>query len=195
MKSRQNAVLACASILVLAGGLPAPAAAEAGGAVRLAFAAALTKCVIGARVVNRQGKVGVITKDDGGGCTVRQDSGETFYSLFWMLEPTGAGAGGGAGRAAAPARPAGSTPGRLQPGAYQCYGGQAGNLRLNFSAGGRYSNAEGKAGAYTLDGGSGRIAFTSGPWAGFFGRVLPDGKVGLSSQPNTTTYYMVCERK
>ena len=58
---------------------------------------------------------------------------------------------------------------------------------------GRYANEQGKAGAYTQDGP--KIAFTSGPWEGFYGEVLPDGRVGLSSRPNTSSYYMTCERK
>lgn len=79
-------------------------------------------------------------------------------------------------------------------GSYQCYGGAAGNMRLSFTGPGRYANDKGKTGAYT-SGEGGRITFTSGPWAGFYGRVLPNGKVGLSSKPDTKSYYMLCERK
>jgi hypothetical protein len=83
--------------------------------------------------------------------------------------------------------------GTVRPGAYQCYGGSAGNMKLSFQGPGRYANEQGKVGAFTQEGP--KIAFTSGPWEGFFGEVLPDGKVGLSSKPNGRPYYMTCERK
>lgn len=96
---------------------------------------------------------------------------------------------------AAASTPAAAAGGRVQPGAYHCSGGSAGNMQLSFKAGGQYANAQGKAGAYGFDAASGRLTFTSGPWEGFFGRLLPGGKIGLSSKPDTTSYYMVCERR
>jgi hypothetical protein len=145
-------------------------------------------CRIGAQVTNRQGVTGVVVEaPDPTGCRVRYPDGSTRYSLTWMLAAAG-GAKPGASGGPAPTGGSGGAP----SGSYQCYGGQAGNMTLTFK-GGQYANAQGKTGAYSM-GAGGRLAFTSGPWAGFHGRVLPDGKVGLSSKPDTTTYYMVCER-
>lgn len=90
---------------------------------------------------------------------------------------------------AAPKAAAGSVP----AGNYQCYGGSAGNMKLTFRGPGQYANEQGSAGAYAMNGVD--ITFTSGPWEGFYGRVLPDGRVGLSSRPNAGSYYMTCERK
>ena len=66
----------------------------------------------------------------------------------------------------APAKPA--TGGKIVPGNYQCYGGPAGNMR---------------------------ITLTGERWNDMYAKALPDGKVGLSSKPNTTLFYMTCERR
>lgn len=60
------------------------------------------------------------------------------------------------------------TGGRTASGNYQCYGGAAGNMR---------------------------ITITGGRWQGYYAERLPDGRVGLSSQPNGRPYYMICERR
>jgi hypothetical protein len=53
-------------------------------------------------------------------------------------------------------------------GNYQCSGGAAGNMRI------------------TINGGR---------WNEFYAKTLPDGRVGLSKQPNGEPYYMICERR
>lgn len=58
--------------------------------------------------------------------------------------------------------------GRTASGNYQCYGGAAGNMR---------------------------ITITDGRWQGYYAETLPDGRVGISSQPNGRPYYMICERR
>lgn len=155
---------------------------------------ALTSCVAGTRVVDRQGRAWTVTNNDATMCSLRNEAGATQTSLMWMLEA--------AGRApapkAAPKAPAGPAPkaggaGAVPAGNYQCYGGSAGNMRLVFRGAGQYANEQGRAGAYTMSGAN--ITFTTGPWEGFFGELLPDGKVGLSSRPNGRPYYMTCERR
>jgi hypothetical protein len=58
--------------------------------------------------------------------------------------------------------------GAAASGSYQCYGGAAGNMR---------------------------ITITGGRWNDYYAETLPDGRVGISSQPNGRPYYMVCERR
>lgn len=53
-------------------------------------------------------------------------------------------------------------------GNYQCYGGAAGNMKISINA---------------------------GRWQGYYAETLPDGKVGISSRPNGSPYYMVCEKR
>ena len=76
----------------------------------------------------------------------------------------------------------------------ECYGGPAGNMKLSFGGGATYANEQGKQGRYTI-GQGGQIAFVSGPWAGFYAKVLGPGKVGLTSKPNQSFYYMTCDRR
>ena len=103
---------------------------------------------------------------------------------------------GGAAAATAPprpvARPNAGAGGSVQPGQYQCYGGPAGNMKLSFRGGGQYANEQGKPGAYTQSGPT--VTFRSGPWAGFYGYVFPDGRVQLRTAPDRPSS-MECERR
>ena len=151
--------------------------------------------------MDRQGKAWTVTNSDPTNCSLRDESGASRTSLMWMLEKAGGGPVPVAksvqkaepqtpAKAAAPVKAAAAA---VSSGNYQCYGGSAGNIKLTFRGAGADANEQGKAGAYTMDGA--KITFTTGPWAGFFGELLPDGRVGLSSRPNGRPYYMTCERK
>lgn len=114
-------------------------------------------CRAGAAVTDRYGQSGTVIDDsDPAACRVRLANGSERNYLSWML--SAAGAAGGRQTAAS----------TVSPGNYQCYGGDAGNMRI------------------TLNGAR---------WNGMYAAVLPDGRVGLSSRPNGTPYYMVCERR
>jgi hypothetical protein len=163
-------------------------------------AAALDKCSVGQRVVKPGGELATVTATSGSGCTVRAD-GEPFTDTYaaFMLDPAPGGGGGGTAPAArsrdsapTPTAPTGGGP---VPGLYQCTGGPAGNLKLRFLGGGRYANEQGKVGVYSYNAGNGRMAFTSGPWSGFFGKVLAGGRIGLTSKPDASFYQMTCDRR
>lgn len=165
-------------------------------------------CRVGLTVTDRNGKTGTVETATGNSCWVRFADGSKDYYQQWMLKPAGRGTGAparaAAGSSAAAASGGARGGGSIRAGNYHCTssvsaGGAgvqatAGNMRLVFRGGGQYANHQGKSGAYTVSG-SGAIAFTSGPWSGFYGQVLPDGKIGLSSRPNGRPYYMVCERR
>ncbi|HYD24848.1 MAG TPA: hypothetical protein VEB68_08615 [Croceibacterium sp.] len=61
-----------------------------------------------------------------------------------------------------------SRAGAVPSGAYHCAGGAAGNMD---------------------------ITVTGGRWDAYYAETLPDGRVGISSQPNGRPYYMICERR
>lgn len=121
-------------------------------------------CRIGARVRDREGRVGtVIDAPDRTMCRVCLSDGTHRDYLTWMLSA----AGGRSTPSASPTRQRGSHS-AAPSGSYQCYGGQAGNMRITISG---------------------------GRWNGFYAENLPDGRVGISSRPNGQPYYMVCERR
>jgi hypothetical protein len=106
-------------------------------------------CRVGGTVSLRDGRVGTVSRAQGNSCYVRLADGTERYALQWMLTPV-SGAGGG-----------------VVPGTYQCYGYEAGNMRVNLS-GPRYGDA--------------------------YAVPLPDGRVGLSNRPDGP-FYMTCERQ
>jgi hypothetical protein len=96
------------------------------------------------------------------------------------------------------AKAAGVLPTRDRPGGtpaagnYQCYGGPAGNLKINFTGPGRYTNDKGVPGTYTQAGPV--ITFTTGPWRSFYAYVYASGDVQLRTAPNRPST-MQCQRK
>jgi aspartyl protease family protein len=60
------------------------------GMPALATAQALTKCVAGQEVIDKEGKSGVIVADDSKLCQVRYADGQTYSWVFWNLRPTAA---------------------------------------------------------------------------------------------------------
>lgn len=70
---------------------PRPLAALAAlallAAPALASAQAVTQCVNGERVVDREGKVGTVVSAGGPLCTVRYDDGQTYGWIYWNLRP------------------------------------------------------------------------------------------------------------
>lgn len=126
-------------------------------------------CRVGGTVSLRDGRVGTVSRAQGNSCYVRLADGTEQYALQWMLTPVRGGArapGGGSG-STAPAAKGGAGGGKVVPGDYECYGYQAGNMRVKLT-GPRYN------GAYAVP--------------------LPDGRVGLSNRPNGP-FYMTCERR
>ena len=116
-------------------------------------------CKVGGTVSFRDGKTGTVVRAQGNSCHVKLADGSERYALQWMLTPVRGGKGAGAGAAKA-----GGAGGKVVPGNYECYGGQAGNMRIKLT-GPRYN------GAYAV--------------------ALPDGRVGLSFRPNGP-FYMTC---
>lgn len=178
---------ACAGALLILGCAATPAAAQS-----------LTACSVGQRVKSPAGPATVVSVQ-GSGCTVRVD-GRPYNDVYaaFMLEALGgapprAGASNRAAasnRAVAPVAPA---PGGIpRPGNYQCVGGPAGNLKLRFFAGGGYANEQGASGRY-VPGKNGQIKFVSGPWEGFYAKVLAHGRIGLTSVEGGSFYNMTCD--
>ena len=144
----------------------------------------LESCRVGQKVLSPGGKPGTVTKvERETACTVLQDdgTGEGVWSAFMLRAAPGS--------PAPAAKPISPMP---TAGLYQCRGGPAGNLKLRFGPGNRYANEQGTAGAFTIAN-DGQISFTSGPWEGFFAKNLGKGKVGLTSRPNQSFYYMTCD--
>lgn len=84
---------------------------------------------------------------------------------------------------------------QVQPGLYHCVaaGGIAGTLKLEIINASQYGNGKGKRGSYSLSG-DGKLSFSSGPWEGYFGKMLGPGKIGLASRDNGY-YGTICDRK
>jgi hypothetical protein len=171
-----------------AAGMPAPAATHAPSAdassdhVLAADSAAIAsteRCRSGAAVRDRKGKLGSVLGEDNGMCVVRLEDGSKASYLAWMLDPTAAGSGPAVG-------------GALAVGDYVCSTEGAGQLPLRIVDGTSYLDRAGSAGHYSLRGD--RIQFASGSLAGYYARVLGQGKFGLSSG-EVRTFYVVCNRK
>jgi hypothetical protein len=123
-------------------------------------------CRVGGTVSLRDGQVGTVVRAQGNSCYVRLADGKEQYALQWMLTPVRGGARASVGASAAPTA-SGRSGGRIVPGNYECYGGQAGNMRVKLT-GPRYLDS--------------------------YAVPLPDGRVGLSYRPNGP-FYMTCERR
>lgn len=85
--------------------------------------------------------------------------------------------------------------GALARGRYECWAaaGVAGTLNLEIKGDTTYAG-NGKAGDLTYDPQTGKISFQSGPWAGFYGKRLGSGKIGISSRPGGS-YNTSCDLK
>jgi preprotein translocase subunit YajC len=169
----------CLTVVAIAAVLAAPAAWSQQSQQKL------SSCSVGQKVLTPGGKPGTVVEVTANkACRVKQDDGMSsgVWSAF-MLSPA-------PGTVAAAA----DIPSTPKPGMYQCYGGQAGNMKLRFSAGNTYANEQGKSGSYKMRP-SGQMEFTSGPWAGFYAKTLENGRVGLTSRADSRTYMMTCEQK
>lgn len=142
-------------------------------------------CIVGLKVLAPGGAPGAVVKIEGTGCTVKDDATglESVWAEF-MLEP-----------APGTAPTFETAPGAPAAGMYQCRGGPAGNFRIEFRAGNAYANDKGVAGVYAFDPATANVDFTTGPWEGFYGRVLKDGDVGMTSNPSRSFFQMTCERE
>ncbi|MDP3856129.1 MAG: hypothetical protein Q8Q73_00050 [Stagnimonas sp.] len=139
------------------------------GAMTVADASAVDNpCTVGAQVVDRKNQLGTVVAVDGTSCKVRLANGSEDYYLGWMLKSASEPA----------AQPAG-----LAVGPYRCVagGGSAGGFDLVVGPEGTYSSA-GSSGEFRLDQGSGKLVFPTGSLKGMFGKVLGEGKLGLSSR-------------
>lgn len=130
-------------------------------------------CQMGAKVSDRQNRSGTVIEAKGADCRVRLEDGSVRYYLAWMLSPSGGAASTG-GQAAS-----------LSPGSYACTaaGGVAGSLRLVIKDESRYTDRQGAGGTYQFEAKTGKIVFSSGPWAGNYGQRLGAKKIGVSSRP------------
>ena len=143
----------------------------------------LTTCAVGQKVLMPGGYPGTVSAVYGqGGCTVRDAKGlESSWAAFMLSAAPGS--------PAPVAQPIAATP---KTGNYQCFGGTAGNMKLQFGPGATYANEQGKRGSYKMRP-SGQMEFTSGPWAGFYAKTLEGGRVGLTSKADGTFYQMTCD--
>ena len=147
----------------------------------------LSGCKVGQRVVLPGGQQGTVIGLNGSGCNVQADGYKDYNTwAAWMLYAV-------PGTPAAQVAPAARLGGQPTPGAYQCYGGAAGNMKVSFGPG-WYANEQGARGSYAMRP-SGQMALTSGPWAGFYAKTLSPTKVGLTSKADGTFYQMTCDRK
>lgn len=167
-------------------------------AFNISIAYALNTCTVGQRVIKPSGTLATVTAVQGSGCTIRAD-GENFTDVYaaFMLEaaPVAASSPKSSSQITAPNNSvANAANHRPNNGFYQCVSGAAGNLTLNILSASRYSNAQGVTGNYSIDNG-GKIAFNTGPWAGYYGRVLAGGRIGLTSSASSNFYQMTCDRR
>lgn len=175
------------------------AAATAAGLIIIAspVAAQTGVCKVGARVVDRQDRAGVVTEANGSDCRVKLDNGESRFYLAWMLASAGRNGKAGApgNSAAAPnsskAASKGPTPGR-----YECWaaGGVAGTMRIVIRNASTYADSKGTVGEYSFDADTDKFTFDSGPWAGYFGKKLGPKQLGISSRPGNY-YGTTCDLK
>lgn len=143
-------------------------------------------CRVGARVTDRRNASGTVVEAKGSDCRVKLDDGSLRYYLAWMLKPAGSNAAG-----ADPATGGGA----LAKGRYDCWAaaGVAGTMKLEIRSDSTYAG-NGKAGSYAYDATTRKIVFQSGPWGGFFGGRLGNGKIGISSRRGGS-YNTVCDLK
>jgi hypothetical protein len=59
------------------------------GVPSLAPAQALTKCIAGQEVIDKEDRTGVIVSDDSKLCQVKYADGQTYSWIYWNLRPTG----------------------------------------------------------------------------------------------------------
>ncbi|OYY91244.1 MAG: hypothetical protein B7Y45_04470 [Sphingomonas sp. 28-66-16] len=153
----------------------------------------MTGCAIGQRVKAPAGPATVVSIQ-GSACTVRVD-GRPYTDVYaaFMLDALEAPAPSPS-RASPPATATNGTApgGNPKPGLYQCFGGPAGNLKLRFLGGNGYANEQGVKGSFA-PGRDGQIKFVSGPWKGFFGKVLAHGRIGLTSVDGGSFYNLTCD--
>ena len=60
------------------------------GVPSLAPAQALTKCIAGQEVIDKEDRTGVIVSDDSKLCQVKYADGQTYSWIYWNLRPTAA---------------------------------------------------------------------------------------------------------
>jgi hypothetical protein len=134
------------------------------------------ECTIGAKVADRQNRVGKIIALDGPECRVQLDAtGEKIPYLFWMLHAAGGSA---------------LTNDKLVIGNYECWVG------TQMAAGIRITGPT----SYVFDGRSGKfhiepsrqIVFESGSLRGFNAKLLPGPRIGINMNGGTF-YNMACD--
>lgn len=162
----------------------------------LASASAFKKqeeCVVGARVVDRAGKTGIISEVNGTTCKVKLDAtGKLDYYIFWMLSAAdGSGAvskstntPGKPSADKAAAKPNTNAGDKLTQGLYPCYSLAGTTLNYAFidvriEGPDKYSDNKGKSGKYRIDP-SGKIAFESGPLKTANAKLLSGPRIGLN---------------
>ncbi len=101
-----------------------------------------------------------------------------------------------AGRVDAGQLPAVTVARTVSPGSYNCWaaGGVAGTLQIIIKNESQYADRNGKPGSYAYDSKTQEIVFESGPWAGYYGKSLGPGKIGIASRPGGY-YGTVCDLK
>ncbi len=149
-----------------------------------AAAAQSGACHMGARVVDRSNRKGVVIEAKGSDCRVKLDDGTSRFYLAWMLEDDTPGA-----------KKASST-GGLKAGSYNCVAanGVAGTLKVVIKNMSEYTSSGGKVGKYAYDPATDEVVFESGAWSGFFGKKLGPAKIGISSRRGGF-YNTVCDLK
>jgi hypothetical protein len=156
------------------------------GAIGTASAQEFTKatqCVVGTRVVDREGNTGEIIENNGM-CKVRKDAdGNTRYYMHWYLRPAGAKA---------------QTTDKLAQGLYACYTlvGSTTNyafIDIRIDGPDQYSDKNGKSGKYRLES-SGKIIFESGPLTKANAKLMAGPRIGLNMDGGSF-YNVTCSPK
>lgn len=148
-----------------------------------------SNCQVGAQVTEKkgQGRTGTVVKMDGqnkNSCYVQFAGGnKPEYFLQWQLVPASKGG-----------QPVAASD-TVVRGHYSCWAaaGIAGTMKLEITGSSSYAG-NGKSGTYKYDPASQKIQFVSGPWEGFHGKRLGQGKIGVSSRPGGS-YMTTCNLK
>ena len=143
-----------------------------------------TKCTVGDRVADDANNVGTVTYVNADGtCGFRYDnSGMVNTYPPSVLH-----------RAAKPAPAAGLA--FVTPGTYECYAGENYTFTdIIVRGNSAYSDNKGHRGRYSFDRASQRITFRSGTFKDSYAKYMAEGRIGLSSKPDTF-FSAVCDRK
>ena len=170
-------------------GAPAQLHEDKGPAPPVPGAGSDEGCVVGQRVLTPDDKYAVVSDIEGTTCFVELEGTSEIQTWSVMLL-----------RIIGQDVKADTTGGPVL-GDYLCSDGSPGakKLDMRFDVGRTYTLRNPadnflKTGIYTTDPLTNILTFTSGPWENFYAKPLPNGQIGLSSDPQVATNYMICDK-